>query len=74
MQAIVDKKFNIEPNEANQFIRGDLYFHVHAVMMWSKKLSDPMKEFYINFLTQYLDFFLEYLKVLPTFLEEYVEG
>ena len=39
MDEIVEKEFCIEPNVANQFVRGDLYFHVHAVMMWQRKLS-----------------------------------
>ena len=33
-----------------------------------------MKEFYTEFILKYLDFFLEYLKSLPSFLEEYIEG
>ena len=33
-----------------------------------------MKTASLIFLTEYLDFFIEYLKILPEFLEEYIES
>ena len=33
-----------------------------------------MKDFYVSFLQKYLDFFTAFLKILPQFLEDYLEG
>ena len=74
MQEIVNKEFNIAPDEITHFIRGILYVHVHAIIMFSEKLSPNMLQFYVDFLKKYLDFFLEYLKIFPECMEEYVEG
>ena len=74
MQEIVENRFDIEPEIATQYIRGTLYLHIHAILMWNKECSPEMAEFFAEVLQKYIDFFLEYLKIIPEFLEEYSEG
>jgi len=56
-------------------LRGELYVYVHAIISCKeKKLNEKIKCRFIEFLKDYLDFFLEYLKVLPAFYEEYIDA
>jgi len=69
MQEIVEKKFDIEPSEVVQFIRGHLFIWCHTILSCCEKLEMEILASSIRFLEEYLLFVIEYLKALPGCLD-----
>ena len=57
MERIVEKKFDIEPSEVVQFIRGELFIWVHTILITDEIMLPDTTVDCTNFLNHFVSFY-----------------